>query len=137
MYSKGDMRLNGQSALELLNTFDPKFVNENAGTEYHRMYTISGVSVSKSTRHCCGFRCGSSTTTTYWWQEINEIVQDQLLRAAISGAQEIALAGFRGARNTGAISADSLRIDNIGDLGFSHGDSSRLQFKPLPPFKKN
>jgi len=76
----GDIYLNGKRANDILNGFDSRFVNESAGTEYSRMYTISGVDVSKTTRKVCGISCGSSKTVTYWWQDINETVKDKVLR---------------------------------------------------------
>ena len=126
--STGDMLLNGKVATGLLNGIDSKFVNESVGTEYCRMYTISGVDVSTTSHRCIGIKCGSSTTTTYWWQEINELVKNNVIRSAISSAQSVIEQGFAGATNTGVIDAQTIHAKAIGDLGFSHGDRSRLQF---------
>ena len=122
------MLLNGKVATGLLNGIDSKFVNESVGTEYCRMYTISGVDVSTTSHRCIGIKCGSSTTTTYWWQEINELVKNNVIRSAISSAQSVIEQGFAGATNTGVIDAQTIHAKAIGDLGFSHGDRSRLQF---------
>ncbi len=134
--SVGDMFLNGQIATGLLNGIDSRFVNESVGTEYFRMYTISGVDVSHTSHSFCGFGTGSSTTITYWWQDINEIVKNNVIRAAITSAQNLAQRGFAGTINTGVIDAKSIQAKEIGELGFSHGDKSRLQFEAVPEFNK-
>ncbi len=134
--SVGDMFLNGQIATGLLNGIDARFVNESVGTEYFRMYTISGVDVSHTSHSFCGIGTGSSTTITYWWQDINEIVKDNMIRAAITSAQNLVQQGFAGAINTGVIDAKSIQAKKIGELGFSHGDKSRLQFEAVPEFNK-
>ncbi len=123
----GNIYLNGTQADDL-NGFDSRFVNESMGTEYSRMYTISGKDNSKTTKRYIGIKCYSNETTTCWWQDINETVKDKVLRGAISGAQKIVMQGFDRATNVGVIDAQSIEAINIGDQGFSHGNNERLRF---------